>query len=409
MDAGLLDNALGTMCSLLDAEGESEAAHILRVATARCEEVGYDNLNGGTELWDVILSLDTTEYAKLGNRRENLIAKLDRILKEVTSSITDNWYSIKIVPLINVRPDWRAAGPTLSTEARRDIADTYRSGVTWSGALDDVSFLKRLYDLQNLPSNDSRYSSAEGDIHQHRINNDDWDDSWIFDDSRFGLMTGSPDNFLRFVCETINPLVRPDQGEARLIAEGMNNQLRREGWELVEQHRMGGRWRYAARRATQHSSRAISRAKSAADVLDADHMETEIERLERAIESDPGLAIGTAKELVESCCKSILTIRGISFTRSADVGDLTKLLARALDLVPDGISDQAKGADNIKSILRSLSAIPHHLALLRGLYGSGHGRDGSHKGLEARHARLAVNAAVSFIDFVTETHRQRGK
>ncbi|WP_264382870.1 abortive infection family protein [Pseudomonas sp. MM227] len=135
----------------------------------------------------------------------------------------------------------------------------------------------------------------------------------------------------------------------------------------------------------------------------------EIERLERAIESDPGLAIGTAKELVESCCKSILTIRGIAFTRTADVGDLTKLLAKALDLVPDGISDQAKGAENIKSILRSLTAIPHHLALLRGLYGSGHGRDGAHRGLEARHARLAVNAAVSFIDFVTETHKHRGQ
>ncbi|CAI3789461.1 hypothetical protein AHFPHNDE_03157 [Pseudomonas sp. MM227] len=172
MDAALLDNALGTMCLLLDAEGESEAAQILRVANARCEEVGFDNWNGGTELWDVILSLDTAEYAKLGNRREGIIAILERSLKEVTSNLTPHWYSIKIAPLINVKPNWRAVGPTLSIEARQDIADTFRDGVSWSGALDEVTFLKRLYDLQNLPSNDSRYASAEGDIFQHRINND---------------------------------------------------------------------------------------------------------------------------------------------------------------------------------------------------------------------------------------------
>ncbi len=34
-------------------------------------------------------------------------------------------------------------------------------------------------------------------------------------------------------------------------------------------------------------------------------------------------------------------------------------------------------------------------------------RDGQHKGLQPRHARLAVGAAVSFIDFVTETYRER--
>jgi len=136
-------------------------------------------------------------------------------------------------------------------------------------------------------------------------------------------------------------------------------------------------------------------------------MQKEIQRLENAVERDPALAIGTAKELIETCCKSILSKRNIAFSRGADLPELTKLLAKELQLVPDGISDSTKGADTIRLILRNLSSLTHYLAELRGLYGTGHGRDGKHRGLEPRHARLAVGTAVAFIDFVTDTHRKR--
>lgn len=99
-------------------------------------------------------------------------------------------------------------------------------------------------------------------------------------------------------------------------------------------------------------------------------------------------------------------IRGLCF-RTADLPELTKLLAKELKLVPEGISDEAKGAKTVRLILHNLSALTQYLAELCGLYGSGHGRDGKHLGLEPRHARLAVGAAVAFIDFVTETHHER--
>ncbi|MDT4849447.1 hypothetical protein FQZ97_835690 [compost metagenome] len=136
-------------------------------------------------------------------------------------------------------------------------------------------------------------------------------------------------------------------------------------------------------------------------------MAKEIERLENAVDRDPALAIGTAKELVETCCKSILTKRDVPFTKSDDLGDLTKRVTKALQLVPEGVSEAAKGAENIKMILRNLSQLTSNLAQLRGLYGTGHGRDGQHRGLQPRHARLAVASAVAFIDFVSETYRYR--
>lgn len=51
-------------------------------------------------------------------------------------------------------------------------------------------------------------------------------------------------------------------------------------------------------------------------------------------------------------------------------------------------------------ILRDPTQLTKNLAQLRGLYGMGHGRDGQHRGLKPRHARLAVASAVAFIDFV---------
>lgn len=113
-------------------------------------------------------------------------------------------------------------------------------------------------------------------------------------------------------------------------------------------------------------------------------------------------------ELVESCCKTILKQRAVECSRPADIGDLTKLVVEELKLVAADTSDEVKGAEVIRLILRNLTAIVHNLAQLRGLYGTGHGRDGKHRGLQPRHARLAVGAAVAFIDFVAETHRERG-
>ena len=93
--------------------------------------------------------------------------------------------------------------------------------------------------------------------------------------------------------------------------------------------------------------------------------------------------------------------------KNVDLPKLTKMVTTELRLVPEGISDEAKGADTIKLILHNLSALTQYLAQLRGLYGSGHGRGGKHRGLEPRHARLAVGAAVAFIDFATSTYSKQ--
>lgn len=220
-------------------------------------------------------------------------------------------------------------------------------------------------------------------------------------------MDGPAEQFLAFLAEMVHPVVRPDRNHALELVRAFNDQLGPEGFMLVEVERIAGRPRFVAKAIGELGGRSVMRARSVADALDAAWIQKEIERVENAVDRDPALAIGTAKELVESCCKSVLTKRGIAYSPSADLPTLTKLVAKDLGLVPEDVHEAAKGAETIRLILRNLAALTQYLAELRSLYGSGHGREGQHKGLQPRHARLAVGAAVAFIDFVTETYRER--
>jgi Abortive infection C-terminus len=141
--------------------------------------------------------------------------------------------------------------------------------------------------------------------------------------------------------------------------------------------------------------------------LDAPHLREQIERMREAADNDPALAIGTAKELVETVCKTILRERSISTSSSPDIPELIKATREVLSLMPDQIPANAKAADTIRRLLSNLGTIAQNLAEIRRDYGTGHGRDGRAKGLEPRHARLAVNSAVALVTFLIETHQIR--
>ncbi|MCE4059104.1 abortive infection family protein [Pandoraea sputorum] len=403
-----LEAILATVHAVLSAEGMSEAAEVVRKNPARAIQTGYDNWNGGTEIWEIQIEVTAEEFVRLGTKRSQLEEQISSRLKTILEHDTQDWYSARITPKKVNRKDWRVADVDLPKNIRVNILDGLRlDDVIWRGGLDDVEFLSRLFDLESLPSGDSRFPNAAGDIWQHCINNDDWDRDWVFSDNRFDLLDGTADNFLRFLCEMVHPIVRPDRDQVVKLVAQFNEQLHQAGWEIYEDERIAGRPRFAYQQIRQGQLRAVTRARTVADALDAGWMAKEIERLEHAVDRDPALAIGTAKELIETCCKTILTKRSVEFTKSEDLGDLTKKVVKELKLVPEGITDGTKGADNIRLILRNLTQLTNNLAQLRGLYGTGHGRDGKHRGLQPRHARLAVASAVAFIDFIAETYRHR--
>jgi hypothetical protein len=399
---------LPTIAAMLVATGASDAAALLERADQRVYEADSGNWGGPTS-WVLSLGTPAAEYACLGeDGRRELSSQICERLYDVLRQFSDDSYTVEIVPKLVSRVPPIATSGDVSRATRQNIIDGIKlESIHWAGGLDDVDFLERLFDLKTLPSTDSRYPDAASDIWQHRINNDDWPSDWIFGDSRFKLLTCSTDVFLNFLCEMVHPVARPDRNQATKLVAHFNDQLRKEGWKLHEVEKIAGRPRFVAERIRSGTPNVVARAHTAADSLDAAHMHKEIERIERMVDSDPALAIGTAKELVESCCKSILTKRRIPFSRGADLPELTKLLTKELKLVPHSVTESVKGADNVRRILQNLGSIAHNLAELRGLYGTGHGRDGSHRGLAPRHARLAVGAAITFIDFVAATHHHR--
>lgn len=117
----------------------------------------------------------------------------------------------------------------------------------WSGELDEPDFLARIYDRTKMKSTDSRYKDVYGDIKQHRVNNTDWDEEWVFTDPRFNLLYAPDSDLLRFLTETLSPKVR-DSDEAAQIAEELNKLLRPEGYEFGIENTIGNRAIYGASR-----------------------------------------------------------------------------------------------------------------------------------------------------------------
>ena len=141
--------------------------------------------------------------------------------------------------------------------------------------------------------------------------------------------------------------------------------------------------------------------------VNAPELARQLARLRDAVDEDAGLAIGTAKEMLETTCKTILEDQGISFDAGWDLPELLKVTRRELKLLPDDIPEAVRGAETVKRLLSSLGQIGHGLAELRNLYGSGHGRSARAKGLSARHARLAVGAVATLVQFLFDTHQER--
>ena len=254
-----------------------------------------------------------------------------------------------------------------------------------------------------MPTTNGRFKDAEGDIWQHRVNNFDWDDDWVFTDDRFDLLHGSDDNFVRFLCEMLHPVVRPVAKEANNLLKTFNKHLRTDGWELyakgyISRHRVFGARLLAMKPSLSHVRKAVT--------IDTNYVHRQINRMESAIDDDPELAIGTAKELIETVCKTILVERGILGTGTLDISVLTKTTLKELKLVPEGIPESARGADVIKRLLSNLGTIGNALAELRGLYGTGHGKHAKVSGLKPRHAKLAVGAAATLATFLFETHKE---
>ena len=116
------------------------------------------------------------------------------------------------------------------------------------GRVAEVEFWERIFNLEKLPSTDSRYSDMKGDLRQHRINNHDWDDDWYID--KFDLLDAVDAKFLKFLAEFFHPEVRDIDWNTRRVLATVNKNLAFDGVELYPKAKVSGRDILSARNIT---------------------------------------------------------------------------------------------------------------------------------------------------------------
>ena len=282
-------------------------------------------------------------------------------------------------------------GNSVSEVTRRAIIDyLVTARVDWSGRLRDDEFLARLYDLDRLPSDDSRFRSAAADIHQHTVNWSDWEPDWVFFDRRFNLHRASDDEFLAFLCEMVHPVVRANPEEAKELVARVNDALAADNWALVEKQRISERVVYRAVR-SDATRREVVVEPTGWEKVDRQRQEARL-RLDEASKEEQFQAVG-------------LLCREILISVAQEVFDPKR------HKTPDGVVPSATDADRMLGAFLAAElfgganeeARAHAKASLKLALALQHKRTA-----DARMAALCFEATISVVNIVAILCGRRG-
>lgn len=283
--------------------------------------------------------------------------------------------------------------------------------MSWHGRMDEVEFLKRLYDVESLPSYDQRYKDAEGDIRCH-TGWGDWESDWVFSDPRFDLETGEDEVFLNFVCETFHPAVavhsiEDSEGAEKYYLADILKIIESEGYELFESKRLGNKPVLRWREKGISQELLDSQTETLRQAFDSVYLNKQITQMKKAVKDNPSDAIGKAKDLVESCCKTILEAESIIVDHNWEIPRLLKEVQIVLDdvITPQNVQDY-RTDDTIRKFTGNLSQIGYRLTELRNQIGTGHGRSDNFTSIDTRFAELAVGASATLCVFLWETYEE---
>lgn len=139
----------------------------------------------------------------------------------------------------------------ISEITRRDIVDALLLDKTtpFFGRLDLVSFLKRVWPLEQMSSEDSRFKTADGDIWQHMVNNSDWEYSELLY-RRLAIADIPDEQFARFLEACIHPLVVSESERIIQLLALFNDALKNDGFAMRPSGKISGRAIYKVATAT---------------------------------------------------------------------------------------------------------------------------------------------------------------
>ena len=115
------------------------------------------------------------------------------------------------------------------------------------------------------------------------------------------------------------------------------------------------------------------------------------------------LALGSAKELLEIVCKSILSEKKISYTDDMTLSKLFKETINSVGILESSSASNKEQADrSIRQILSGLNSVIQGVSELRNGYGSGHGKEASFKRLEPQYVEFVVSIVSNIVVFILQ-------
>ena len=196
--------------------------------------------------------------------------------------------------------------------------------------------------------------------------------------------------YLKFLATTLHPLVRRKQQDVQHLLEIYNRSLIVDGFEIWKSDEISGKPIFTGGKKSNSSAHLAEKKTEIKKYLNTDYVNSKTNIMNAAINNDTDLAIGTAKELLETTCKSILKQKSVAIDTNWTLARLIKETTNQLNFAPKDADDPAKAEASMKQILGGIGSIVQGVTELRNSYGSGHGKDANFKALETKYARLTV-------------------
>ncbi len=149
----------------------------------------------------------------------------------------------------------------------------------------------------------------------------------------------------------------------------------------------------------EQKNQTDKKAEKITELLTQEYVHMQIRLMNKSIESNPHLALGISKELIETCCKHILNEAKIEINRDWDIGKLVKETNKQINLMPFQVQNIELAKSSIAKILGGFTNIVHGIAELRNSYGTGHGHEPDFKTLDGIYIKLAVSASSELAIF----------
>lgn len=150
-------------------------------------------------------------------------------------------------------------------------------------------------------------------------------------------------------------------------------------------------------------------AKSVDEAFSSEYMSQQIRLMLSTQETYPAEAIGKAKELLESCCRTILKEQNIQIEEKWSFQQLVSKCLDELDVLPSKVDTSSSIAGSLKKIYGSLKGIVAPIAEIRNEFGTGHGKTADFVGIDSIHAKLLVGMSSTFVQFLWESYNNMEK